>query len=752
MKSQSFKAASSANLLPWLAQAKARRVGGSPNARALCLSLPLPQGEGEAVAFRGPSTQQQPLGQWPALEGSPGGPRRLLLTACSSSAPDEIELVRQEAPAGEFSGPDAHVAVLEESPDPVSPHEIGELVLSVPGSEMGLRVGLQTEEGLHWWQWVRLEVLESGPVCRTIRAQGAIPVHIDKPEDEPAEGMPFTHPSAHRHNHVRGEVFIRCYANGVIDLRVRHVNGTFFSEGGDVCGAVPVIGFRAPGLAGETSPREVIGPERWEAPAVAIDTTPGATLLGRDAPGKVWSADGCLIYQPYAGVEPKAGKPAHLVHGDNYLSRAEQRRIPRGVARTVRLWASLGEAPPEVATYLMPDWWYGASGELFLEPLVPVRDRFSQSFEAAVSFFLHRAHTHCFDDGAVGRSVRLPEEPGWEGETSFGQILAAYHTGDPAVYDLAIRSCYHLADVGTDHVRQAVRMHGYAPPALSLSMQRVAGMISGYLETGDSWFIETAEAVADHAWHWDTAAWPRRSIGRDASYIRSLLALYRCTGHELYKKRGREALRRVVATQLPDGSYRQQGGTVGLHAAVNLTVKPWMGCAATEAIIDYLFLEDDEAMERAVMRFADWLLGHKVSFDGETYWPYRYSGGDGNRNTDTNLPSRRPWHVEYLALIMGWAAVRTGKPDYYRAWSESWEAYGVSRISLDHAATKAVQHVTWLRSRLWGARLDQDGVTTEPRHQIAPDLQDATIRGPATGVKTPDRDPATAGGQPVSGA
>jgi len=460
---------------------------------------------------------------------------------------------------------------------------------------------------------------------------------------------------------------------------------------------------------------------------VQLNTEDASHLLNEGRPGKAWPDGGVLVYQPYAGMEAYAGERRARRKGDPYLVRADDRTVPKGMARTVRMTASLGDAAPEVAVYLAPEWWYGLCEEVAGAPLLPVRNECDTVIDAATEWLNTNLHRDCFDDGAQcrggsGATSRSPGEPGWEGETPYAHLMAAYRSGDPQTYDLAIRSCYHLADVATDHALFAVRMHAYETEAQALPMQRILGHFGGYLETGDPYLAETAKAVAEVAYWWDRTYYPRRSIGRDAAYIRGLVFLYRYTGERFYLKRAREAIGRVIEVQLPDGSYTDQGGTTGVHGALNLVVKPWMGCLATEPMIDYLeFCEDDE-VARAVLRFADWLLSSRVTHEGETFFTYQV--GFGGRETYPNiqgppwdLPTKHPWHLEYLAKVLGWASLHTGRPDYYRAWHDSFVEHG-GRVEGDHPAGKALQNLPWLSSRLWNARLRDGYVELSPRQDL----------------------------------
>ena len=278
-------------------------------------------------------------------------------------------------------------------------------------------------------------------------------------------------------------------------------------------------------------------------------------------------------------------------------------------------------------------------------------------------------------------------------------------------------------------------MHGYDPPAQLLPMQRVSGMVAAYLETGDPYLLDTARSVAESAYLWDRANWPRRSFGRDAAYIRGLIFLYQYLGDPGDLARAREALHRVVSVQLPDGSFADQGGTVGIHAAMNLIVKPWMGCIATEAMVDYLACAPDEEIERAALAFSRWLLVCRMRDEHGVHWPYQVShaGGGVTYQLDGTVTPllTNPFHTEYLAKILGWAAMRTNDPEFYKAW---WESYlhtlDMKPYLWDHGANKVVTNLSALRDRLWGAQFTPQGVNVQPRTDLAPDLTEATVSTP----------------------
>lgn len=715
-----------------------QRVAGSASAKARRLSLPFPRGTTEALVWEGWPTQVQPVGYWPEKDGH-RAVRRAILLACGETA-EKPALARGKAARGEFRGPKAEVRILDKRYESMMPWEVNELVLKNGSDTLGLRVGLKLEQGgYHWWQWVRMEIIEDGPVCRTIRVKGAIPVYWERHESAEAKettrtGGWATYPWLHKHNSIQGEIVARCFANGVIELFVRHVNGRFFTEGGLLKGVTPVIGFQAAGGDWPEKAEPVTGRRRWTWQGAALDLADAAHLVSDEHPGRAWRDGGICIYQPYEGVEPLAGGPAKERTGDEYLTRTERHEIPRGMGRTVRMVASLGPVEPDLAVYTLPDWWYGLSEDLSESSLLPVRDKTAVTVEKAVDYYRKSHHEGCFDDGAIPRGG-YRGEPGWEGEAPYAQMLAAYLTGEAVDYDLALRSAYHEADVAVDKAIYAVRMHGYPPPAQSLPMQRTLGLVAAYLETGDPYLLETAQSVTENAYWWDRQNWPRRSFGRDAAYIRGLIHLYRYRGDRHHLEKAREALRRLASCQLADGSFHDQGGTTGICSAVNLIVKPWMGCIAVEAMVDFLGWEDDEVIRQSALKYCRWLLECRVQGENGRHWVYQVSFIGGKTyykfdGTPTPLGTGQ-WHVEYLAKLLGWASLETGDGAFYEAWLEAYQCLGAETPQLwDHGANKIVTNLPAQRQKLWQARYTPQGVVVQPRTDLAPDLDEAIVSSP----------------------
>ncbi len=728
------------------------RIAGSSRAPVRRVSFPVTRMDGNRVFVDG-QTQVTPLAWWPATSDAPPTekrPRRVMLTAIAKGE-DEAQIVSGKPANGPYTGPMASLEVLDAAYEVHLPWEVNEVRFTQGEGELGVRLGLDVGHTIHWWQWVRLEVIEDGPVCRVYRAKGAIPVVRESQDSEESQraatDKDHHYRWLHRHNHVRGELIARCYANGTMELTLRHINTRFFTEGGDLEGVVPVVGFTSAGGDWPRARQPITTQTRWQWDRASLDLDEAAWLVGPEHPGYAWKSGDVCVYQPYDGIEAMAGLHARNEKGEPYIAKADERIFPKGMARSVRVVAALNDARPDVARYLAPDWWYGMCEEFAEAPLLPVRDHTWQTVEKSLEYYHKRHHANCFDDGAIHRGGPfLNTEPGWEGEAPHAQLTGAYLTGDADDYSLAMRSAYHVADVAVDKTIFAVRMHGYVPPAQSLPMQRSMGIVAGYLETGDPYLMETARAVSETALWWDAYNWPRRSYGRDAAYIRSLVHLYRFTGEKHYLDKAHEGLTRLIACQLPDGSFADQGDTTGIHAAMNLIVKPWMGSIATEAMIDYHRWTDDPEVERAALKFARWLLTCRVEGEQGKHWVYQvsYAGKDvgyrmGGKPYDL---SRSRWHVEYLAKILAWAAMQTGEAAFYDAWFEAYAPHAEEPDDWDHGANKVLTNLPWQRQYLWAVLPSARGPLALSQTHLASDLEAATVSTPA-GRQVITRDPET---------
>ena len=331
-----------------------------------------------------------------------------------------------------------------------------------------------------------------------------------------------------------------------------------------------------------------------------------------------------------------------------------------------------------------------------------------------------------FEDGSLARHLaagreaggRTHHEPGWEGEIGYGLFLRAWRTGDGLAHETALRAAYYFTDVAIDHAMKLVRMHGYAPNAFSSPMNRVQVTIAAYLETGDPYLLDAAEAVTTNA-HWQHKnSWPRMAVGRDACYVRSAVLLYRYFGDDFHRRIALEGAMTVVASQRPNGSFGDQGGGSGIHQWSGYITKPWMGLLAINGLLDYLELFPEEApLLDAVRKFADWLMAVRWDHPKGKVWAYQhdYNGKDHYISPNgmvTRYPEPKPWHQDNLARLLGTMTFRSGDARYLDAWAESYSIAPLERT--DHSVSAALQFIPWLQAKLWNARPSLGGIETAP--------------------------------------
>ncbi|MBE6929714.1 MAG: hypothetical protein E7463_05480 [Ruminococcaceae bacterium] len=630
------------------------------------------------------------------------------------------------------------------------------------GKSIGLIMGLKTAGEYHWWECCKLQVLSQDSFCTTFQVGGAIPLKIfNNYDDLRAERQKGNDPT-HRHLWLQGRIFARMYANGVCEVYAHHINNRFFDNGLDLPDCVPVIGFKSYDAEVDTA---ICG--KWIGDRNEIDVA-GIKLNLRDAKGMVserqpgeFAVDprfGFFVWQPYLGAELYGGNGSYIKSdtADGFIYHAEDAIFPRGFARTVRFSFSLSDRSPVVTRYLAPAWWYGHCRELTPDCTLPVSNEYDGILERARKFVDDYTVTGGFEDGDIARYC-TPMKDGsgrhdssWEGEFPHAQFLYAWRTGEALYYNRAMTAAYYFDDVCIDHASNVVRMHGWAPPATSVPMFRVTGSIAAYLETGDPVLFEDATGIVDHAYRMQRNSWPRACVGRDASFIRSAVMLYRYFNDEHYRRIARSAIDDVILTQRSDGSFGDQAGGAGIHQWASYVTKPWMGCMAVGGLIDYLELfgtdsADTQPIFACVKKFADWLLAERYWHEGRpginepgTFddpnnhtepWPigpgwsyqhyYNHYNSDGLKfpmgpvNTRENLKTTHQdfWHLEYLSRVLTFTSVVTGDNRYFDAWAETTAIYYAvrSKMAADHMAIQALQYIPWTQSTLVGARLRDDG-------------------------------------------
>lgn len=745
------------NLTETLHRLPLSRLGDDAKAGLCLTSLPWPREPLKPLTWGNRPTGILPLGRWPGTEF----PRRLLLLADGENqTPSELLLTEQDTPPSVPAKPTAAMELFEESPHHIYAWERHLLRLRQGDRSVALAMGLRTGEDIHWWEACGLTIREENPAFTVIEMAGSIP-HRQMTLEEFQKQSGYHNPYLHRHNWLSGHIYARLHANGVCEIYAHHINSKFVDDGGLLKDAVPVIGFGVD----DTDPALSRHCGAWTGEdheiclgGVRFDVSEVSRLARPEQPGSMKKKGPFLVWQPYAGAELFGGICPKTLTGDPFIFHAEEKTFPRGMARTLRFSLSLSDRSPKVARYLAPAWWYGVCEEFLPEPLLPVSNSYDVNVTASRRWIQQHIVRGGFEDGSIPRGIhasesakgRVRQEPGWEGEIPYAQFLTAWRTGNESDYQAALRSAYYFTDVCIDHAAKSVRMHGYAPHAFSLPMNRVQGTLAAYLETGDPYLFEAAQAVTANA-HWQHKnSWPRMTVGRDACYLRSAVLLYRYTGEDFFRRIAREGALTVTDSQRPNGSFGDQGGGSGMHQWSGYITKPWMGLLATNGLLDYLELfPEDEPLRRTVKKFADWLMQERCVREGRRVWVYQhdYKGGreffDPISGKPIALPSATPWHHVSLARLLGYCSWTFDDPSYLEAWAESYQGY--QSDNGDHSCAATLQFLPWLQAKMWNARLDGNGFSIQPRSFGPYTPAEATVFGPRGPVRVqidpPENDP-----------
>ena len=659
-----------------------KRMGASEEAGLCITSLPVPRGVKMPTHFEGRATCAKPLGQWPGQSHDAmtptNFPRRVLLAGDCEYAPQTLRVSHTPvAPSHQL--PIASAELFARSQETEFVWERHALRIDWGGRSVAMAMGMRVKGEMRWWEFSRLVELSRSTTCVEVLMAGSIP-HMLFTGDELRKYPGYSYPGLHRHHWLSGQIYARLHHNGVCEIYARHVNSKFVDDGLLLPDSVPIVALRC------ESKEKIEGVDlgKWDGSQtrssvsdVALDLTDASHMASATQPGRMDFESGFLLWQPYLGMELFGGLCPKQLTGDPYIYRAEQQVIPRGMARSLRFSLSLNPArSPRVARYLAPTWWFGQCEEFSPTPALPVEDRFDESLKGCSQFIRQYMVRNTFEDGSMPRVISQsgsgPHEPSWEGEAAGAALLLAYRTGDATDYDDALRIAYCFTDVYVDHASKLVRMHGFAPNATALPMNRIHACVYAWLETGDDFCIEAAQAVIENAYWSHKNSWPRMAVGRDACFIRGAMLLYRFLNDTHFLDIARKSIADVCASQRPEGWFGDQGGGSGIHGWAAYICKPWMGLMAVGGLLDYLemFPDGDPAALDCVKRFADWLMQARFDHDGNMGWSYQHSFNGqihflvSQTGQRVMLPTKELWHLDYFARLLTFCTIRFGDPAY----------------------------------------------------------------------------------------
>jgi hypothetical protein len=699
------------------------------------VSLPLRKDTQELKKFKGIETQTVPVGFWPENKLIR---RQLMFGISEKDVPQEVEVVEGED-KGEYRGPDIDLRVIKEKKTGIVFLEEDEIEIRYRNKKIGIRIGLIHKGDIHWWEWIRVQELWSGPVCKGILAGGFIEVERTTDEDLKGESVrDMIHQRRyHNHNWLRGEAYIWLFSNGVIKLTLRHINNHLFDHGKDLYDVMPVIGFSGD-MAVEMD--EVLdgNKTRYEFNGIRLDISDAVKLVSEKHPGRIYNKEDVLIYQGYEGVEIY-GDSFKQKREDAYIVKAEDRIFPRGVARNIEMKISMGDIEPEITRLVVPNWWYGITNTLWPDDILPAKSEQMNLVDKMeeVAIKTAKGAYGCFDTSILVRRT-------WEGETPYSQMLYYYLSGKNQIFDIAMNDIYILADIGFDHATETWRMHDYIFGAIAQPLYRTVGLLYGYLETGDVYLLDCAKSAAERYYQIDRHNWPRRTYGRDAASLRSLVYLWDYVGMA-YLEMTREAITRIIMCMRPDGSTGDQGGATGLQGGIaNEITKTWMALLEADVMIDYLMrTEKDKDVEKFLLKRAEFILKSQIYEDGQYYWAYQYKYGENpgdpwDMRVHPETYQKHPIGKNvsgYKARFLTFMTLLTGDKKYLEAWQRCFDTYIKKQPYPEHVGwytqNKMVQNLPYEISHTINGRWEKGCLEIRPvLTEVRPEI-DAEIFTPS---------------------
>ena len=521
---------------------------GPPEARIGMISLPLPKESGSRLRIDHAHAGAVPVGWWRRHDvprrvvayvmDEAGVPETLRLTdgTPSASAPSKawtvqsrVTVERLEFKAVKYND----VASLRGVPAEDCTSVESELLLGFGGQTLRFQAGATGPggSGAYYWQNVQIDQLWENQVAQGVRVGGVI---------------------YNSDTYLWADVYLVLFANGVADVAVHFVNTKLHIDGYDFRG-LPFIRF-----AGDlVEPTEVSIPAdgcRFALGGLNLNLGDAEILTSDQYPGRIEPGEDGVIWRPFS----RTFNPQ--------VADAPEDEWAIGFARTVRFQLSLSEAPPLIARYRAPSWWYALCGEPWPWGYLPVHGRYDRLSELTADYIRGLMVRGRFDAGSADHSN--------DGDAGVGMMESYYHTGRPEVFKDALDYCYYWADLSVDHRDFTVRQWAGGSPWKTCAYSKFRDVIFGYLETGDPYLLDVAEMCAESYWQWFRANWPRCTIGRDAFEVGAWALMWRFFDTEHARERCVEFVRMIRTVLQSRGTIGGQIGAgphPGYHSSLYMT-------------------------------------------------------------------------------------------------------------------------------------------------------------------------------------
>ncbi len=578
---------------------------------SLVVSLPLPPWEVDVDIPGAATVQRVPLGEWPARTlldprlrrawpaseiaqprafGNP--PRRCLVEARFDGAlPAELHarLTRREQAGPVPVAPPVATAVRAEEGEEIYHHRDEELyhyvrredaaIIVAGGERLRVRLGMLIHDQRRYWQWVTAIPAWEGELSTACTVGGHIYAGPD--EDRPmtiAEAKQVEKLSYFEECTISAKAFIVLHDDGAMEVDCHFANIQGYGRG-KLAHGLPIIEIEREDLPGaedlwpetdEGSTETEGGLWRWQ------PLTSTRIWLGNRWQGGLMLADGAPI-------------PHHV--------RDSEKGMVSGVGRSFRFtWRLQPQSQLPTRCLAEPTWYLrcGIHGLPVRESSEP-EGALRRLREKAVEVFKRNVHPDGMSRGGVYRYLDQQPDGRYElsldGNESAFILRAACQERDGELYRLGMEAARCVADIGVDHNDFNVHYHGDTEEwsLYSLIYHRFGGLVTAWQESGDPWYLEISEAVANRWISVNRQNQPRQNMGRDAEPVEGILMLFDATGKDHYFVEAEKIALDVARSLFADGTWRSGFG-VGPYWGTNaLRGQAWNGSHLLAGIAEFLF-------------------------------------------------------------------------------------------------------------------------------------------------------------------
>lgn len=521
---------------------------GHGDAQVGIVSLPLPRESAKALRIAGVQNAFQPVGWWEKDKT----PRRVLAFCMTEeNLPETLHLERGTEPSADLpispwklttrvsrekldyvAHKFANIEALRGVPADECTTVEYECLLEYGGRTLVLQAGATGPKGgPYFWQNVQIDRLWRNAVVEAVRVGGVM---------------------YNEDTYLWADWYILLFANGVAQVTAHFVNTKLHIEGYDFQG-LPLLRFAGDEFKACDAelPKDGL---QFDLGAIQLNLRDAALLFSETHPGRFQKSGSDLLWFPVSRIFNPQRPEIPPTHWE------------AGFARTIRFQMSFSEAPPAIARYRVPSWWYGHCGELWSGGYMPVTGRFARLGALASERVQKEMVRGQFDGGSANGAN--------DGYAGIGMMENSYHSGRVDFFEDALAYCYYWADIAVDHRDFTIHQWLGGWPWKTCAYTKFRDLLCGYLETGDPYLHDAVENSAEAYWIWFRSNWPRCTIGRDAFEIGGWALLWRFLGTERARERTREMtrmLRTVLDSRGVVGGQMGAGPHPGYLSALYMT-------------------------------------------------------------------------------------------------------------------------------------------------------------------------------------